>query len=617
MKATTLLTSAAAGLALLVGTPAWAVDCEQIVGMLGAGVPANIVAQTMESSGANYKPEEIQCLAENGAPEEVLATARKLKAAETPDIPQAPPPGEEDDDEDQLPTNAFEAADNDLDDIGTDLSDLPEEGDDGTADPRQVQELIQLFRAKKCLTASKGIYDLLEKDEFPEQKSKLYYYMAKSLDCLEMYHGAQHYYMQVVRRGPKDPYFKYALPKLVAIAEYTGNDTELLRIVHKIPPDAFPRQARNHLFYLMGRREYERDNLARSAKYFQQISSKSNLFLRSKYYEGVINHERSKFKSAVKAFRDVYASDAQPADAREAEEYAALRDLSLINIARIYYELDKKDEANFYYKQVDRNSDFWPQSLFERAWSEFMLDDMNKTLGLLLTLKSPYYQDLYYNPESEILRALTFYWICEYEQANRLLLRFEAKYKPMREELKAFLAEYGTEEGRKLADAAFDAYFVKDHEDSQLSGQLLYDALQNRDLNSIVDHLDLMDDEVALIDEQKSVWRDSIGAHLKKVIEKDRQRYKRKAGLALLRELERQNDKLADWLSQSQIIRFEIVDAERKVLEKKAAAPIVDAQEEAALTDFAVSREIIYWPFNGEFWDDELGYYEYAEDSCK
>ena len=33
--------------------------------------------------------------------------------------------------------------------------------------------------------------------------------------------------------------------------------------------------------------------------------------------------------------------------------------------------------------------------------------------------------------------------------------------------------------------------------------------------------------------------------------------------------------------------------------------------------DFATAVDFIYWPFNGEFWKDELGYYSYTEQgSC-
>lgn len=608
---TALAIPAAAAIGLFTATPAFAVDCDQVMGMLSAGVPSNIVVDTIKNSGATYTDEDIQCMAEKGAPQDVLDVATSMKAADEPDFSEP----SEDDLPEEEEEDALEAAEGGFG-VGDDLQDLPEEGEDGDSDPRIVKQCIELYRAQKSLTSSKCFFDLLETDEFPNQRSKLYYYLAKSLDDLEMYHGAQHYYMQVVRRGPKDPYFKYALPKLVAIAEYTGNDIELLRIVHKIPADQFPRQAKNHLYYLMGRREYDKRNLADSAKWFQQISSKSNLYMRSKYYEGVINHERSKYRSAVAAFREVYKADNQPADAREAKEYAALKDLSLINIARIYYELEKFDNADTWYSQVDRKSDYWAQSLFERAWTNFMLTRLNKSLGLLLTLRAPYYESIEYNPEGELLRALTFFYMCQYDDAKRILLKFERKYKPMREELKGFLAQYDNEEGRKLADQAFDEYFSKDHAESKLTSQMMSTVLKNRDLNSIVEHLDMMDAEIAMIDEQKSVWRDSVGAHLKTVIEKDRRRYKMRAGLALIFELKSQNRKLADWLSQSQIIRFEIVDAERKKLEKKARDPLALAEDEAAKTDFAVSKEIIYWPFNGEFWDDELGYYEYTEEPC-
>jgi hypothetical protein len=607
-----IVRASAVGVLSLLATPAFAVDCDQIMSMLNAGVPSAITVQTMKSSGKTYKDAEIKCLAEKGAPSDVLEAARALRAAAEPTTrPAEPTPVRADPLKDE---GGFPALPETLEGLSEESAD-----EDGSGDPRMVKECIQLYRAGKALTSSKCFFDMLESDEFPDQRAKLFYYMAKSLDDLGMYHGAQHYYMEVVRRGPKDPYFKYALPRLVAIAEYTGNETELLRIVHKIPPEAFPRQAQNHLFYLMGRREYDRGNLAASAKYFQQISSKSTLFLKSKYFEGVISYQREKYQSAVKAFKDVYDSDFQASDAREAQEFERLRTLSLMNIARIYYELQKFENADSYYSQVDRGSDHWTQSLFERAWANFMLTRLNNTLGLLLTTRAPHFQAFEHQPDGDILRALTFFYLCEYDEANRILVDFERRYQPFREEIKAFLAEYNNEDGLKLADKAYEAYFERAHAGSKLNRQILFKVLQNRDLSTIVDHLKLIDDEAALIDSQKSVWRDTVGGHIKKVMEQDRQRYKQRAGVVLIQELDSQNKKLAELLGQSQIIRFEIVDAQRLNLEAKAQRDdmLLDGQDAASI-DFAVSKEIIYWPFNGEFWSDELGYYQYSETgSCK
>jgi hypothetical protein len=187
----------------------------------------------------------------------------------------------------------------------------------------------------------------------------------------------------------------------------------------------------------------------------------------------------------------------------------------------------------------------------------------------------------------------------------------------MNDEIKAFLAQYNTEEASKLTDQAFDAYFDMKHEESKLSKSMFLRILRNRDLSDIVRHLDLLNEEDAKIEAQKGAWKDSIGMHLKKVIEEDRQRYKRKGGSVMLDELAKDQAQLSDLLSQAKVIRFEIVDAQRADYEFKGMNPDVGSKE-ARTVDFAIDPKWVYWPFNGEFWQDELGYYRYTETStCK
>jgi len=517
--------------------------------------------------------------------------------------PRAPEPAPEED-----PGDPFEQ----VEEGGTDVSQGAVEEEDDVAGPAKVEELVRLYRAKKLLTASKGFHDLLRENTYPDYEDKIQYYLAKSLYDLGMYHGAQSYFMEVVRKGPSRPYFKYALPKMVAIAELTGDDTELLRIVHKIPPEAFPRQAKNHLYYLMGRKLYESDELAASARYFAQISPRSELYVRSKYFEGVIHHERGKDKSAVKAFRDVYQAEVDLADARQASEVEDLKQLALIDIARIYYALDRFDTADEFYGMVDRESGYWPQSLFERAWSQFMVNDLNGTLGLLLTTQSPHYAGDEFLPEATLLRALTFFQLCEYDDADAVLLDFEATYNPMAAEMRAFLDQYSSTEGQKLSDQAFEAYFERPHPASKLDKALFLKVLKNRDLAALVRHMDMMDEEATLIEAQKGAWKDTLGADLLKILEDDKLRYKKRAGLILLQEMADQYDYLDDLIGQSEIIRFEVVDAQRVDYEFRMQNPVVESESDRVV-DWATSKTVIYWPFNGEFWKDELGYYRYTE----
>jgi hypothetical protein len=246
-----------------------------------------------------------------------------------------------------------------------------------------------------------------------------------------------------------------------------------------------------------------------------------------------------------------------------------------------------------------------------------MQNDLNATLGLILTVRSPYYSEDEFLPEADLLRALTFFNLCEYGQVERELLAFEGRIGPMFDEMKEFTEKYRTSEGRKLADQAYDTYMETTPHSSTLPTSLFKKFLRNKDFSALVRHLQLMDSEEARIDAQKSLWKNSVGKHLKQVIAKDRQRYKRRAGLLLLSEMARTSQYLGDLLTQSEIIRFEVVSAQRADYAYKMQNPNLRDQFSGMTLDFATSVEYIYWPFNGEFWEDELGYYRYTEQgSC-
>ncbi|MEE2749954.1 MAG: hypothetical protein VX519_00875 [Myxococcota bacterium] len=606
---------------LAISGQALALSCDEIMNMVNVNVPTHIVVQTMEDSGQQFTNADVRCLIGQGAPPEVVSTAKNLSATVEEAAPE-PAPGGQPDARDEYEEREM---------IGEDrrrrrrsaYEDLPEDGQDDvptTACDREIEDAIDAFRAKKPLASSKMLYTLLEGAKCPDETTRIHYYLARTLYELKMYHSAQHYFMQVVRKGPANKYFKHALPKLVAIARYTDNNSELQRIVHKIPASEYPRQAKNYLLYLMGIRLYDQDALSDARRYFAQISTKSDLYLRSKYFEGVIFNQQGRLKSAVKSFRDVIrdSEGLQIYSEKELESVNDLTDLSLLNVARVYYSIQRFDEASKYYGLVPRTSNYWGDALFEQAWSTFMQNDLNQTLGLILTVRSPYYNEDEFLPEADLLRALTFFNLCEYNQVESELLRFEGTIGPMFDELKDFTDKYRTAEGRKLADQAFDTYMESAPNNTTLPTSMFKKFLRNKDFSALVRHLYLMDSEEARIDAQKSVWKNSVGKHLQQVIEKDRQRYKRRAGLLLLAEMARTSQYLGDLLTQSEIIRFEVVSAQRADYAYKMQNPDLLNQFQGLSLDFATSVEFIYWPFNGEFWEDELGYYRYTEQgSCR
>ena len=202
---------------------------------------------------------------------------------------------------------------------------------------------------------------------------------------------------------------------------------------------------------------------------------------------------------------------------------------------------------------------------------------------------------------------------------EKIINEFDATHTPMKAEIAEFLSDYETKEQRKLADQAWNRYFgEKTNGQTVLPQSFFARVLRNKDLDGIATHLEIMEEEIRLIDSQKPQWRDTIGNHLKKILEKDKEFYEKRAGRLFIAEMQRQYQMLTELLSQSQIIAFEVVDAQRLDYEYKASNLDVIGDQSKFDVDFATSADFIYWPFNGEFWADELGYYHYTEQgSCK
>ena len=193
---------------------------------------------------------------------------------------------------------------------------------------------------------------MLANQRFPAHETKIQFYLASALYELEMYHTAQHYYLKVIKKGPKNPYFNYALPKLVVIAKFTGDDYELRRIAQKLPPEFYPSKASSYLFYLKGAAHFEKGEFSEALEALSRVDTNSSIDLKARYIEGVVYNKTDNLKSAVRAFRDVYTQD--PGDTSLQRELAAitkLKDLALINVASVYYGIKQYDEATKYFEK--------------------------------------------------------------------------------------------------------------------------------------------------------------------------------------------------------------------------------------------------------------------------
>jgi hypothetical protein len=110
-----------------------------------------------------------------------------------------------------------------------------------------------------------------------------------------------------------------------------------------------------------------------------------------------------------------------------------------------------------------------------------------------------------------------------------------------------------------------------------------------------------------------AAFRESpLAKTLKERLAKEKRQLLTEAGLRARGKLEYERDQLRGILAQAELIKIEVSGQEREQLEGAlATGSQVEVVKDLRWTH-AVSDEHLYWPYEGEFWRDELGTYSYT-----
>lgn len=282
-----------------------------------------------------------------------------------------------------------------------------------------------------------------------------------------------------------------------------------------------------------------------------------------------------------------------------------MRDRAYLQLARLAYQSGDDARATALYQRVSRGAPEWLDALFEASWSRFRTGEDEKALGNLLTLHAPFFQGRFF-PESFVLEALVLYENCRYADARAALAGFEQRYRPIYDGLTALLdrvqtpqaaSEFlsggalGVEQG--VAPAAREEV-ARIEQDADVQGaQKLAVALAG---------------EIDGLDKRPAVFRDS--ALIARVAPLDRQArvlLLTSAGQKLLSRLSAERAELRELLGQSLRLSYEIAGREKEL----ATDPDAGLASQPHKARPQVGDDEVEWPFEGEYWRDELGSYQY------
>jgi hypothetical protein len=130
----------------------------------------------------------------------------------------------------------------------------------------------------------------------------------------------------------------------------------------------------------------------------------------------------------------------------------------------------------------------------------------------------------------------------------------------------------------------------------------------------LVDSIGAMEKEMDKgLGARRPEFRDAaFGKDLRTRLSSDRLGLVEEAGERMRAKLEYERDQLRQLLAQALRIQIEVSRKEREALEGSLAKGSQVEVVKDLKFSYAVSDEHIFWPYEGEFWRDELGTFSYT-----
>lgn len=493
----------------------------------------------------------------------------------------------------------------------------------------RVAAATRLFDEGNHEAASLGFWEILQDPKASAAHPRAEYMLGKALYRMGMYHSALAMFKRILERGESDRFFATSLEWLFFIAHKTTNQTVVLDELARYAGVAFPDRYKEEYRYLLAKYNFIRaralleaqgadggtssayldaskESLNEARRLLAMVPQSSPFFPRAKYLDALALYAAGNPTLAVESLKEVVRAT-NPR--REGTVFdPKLRELAFMQLARIHYEHRQNRHANFYYSRIVRGSDQWLRSLFESAWSHFRIGEDEKALGNLITLRSPFFQDEYF-PEAMLLEAVIYYENCRYPEAHRAVEAFLDRYGPLHQELARLLKR-----DLRTPRAYWDALAAtSESERDEMLERILRMALSDQELRLLSDSIDELEQEVERISQRRELFRFSgLAKQLLADLRGQREELAKKAGHHAKRKLEKELRELANLNYRALAVKAEIASREKEALqaslEKGENVTVVKPYRYST----AVDDEHVYWPYEGEFWRDELGSYEYT-----
>lgn len=448
--------------------------------------------------------------------------------------------------------------------------------------------------------------------------------LGKALLHLGFYETALRVFDPITLAGRGHPHFADTLSWLPELASRVPDPSTVGALVGRYEASdvqALEPGARDHLLLMMGRDAYDRRDLPRAIEVLEQVSKGTSRYAHARLLIG-ISHVRSRHaRQAIAAFRETIRA-IESGDAGDTQERARFEDLAWLSLGRIYYTAalarggargdaaaggQLLGSAVDAWNRVSQGSEYWLDALFESSWALFVSDQHARALGNIHGLLSPYFEGAFH-PEAHVIKAVALYHSCQMDKAEAVIRDFHQRFSPLLSDLAALPERMQGDGALALVSEARSA---GDHGSRDLHS-LLTRTLESRDMRTALAHLDALKAQASLLHGSDASLREaSLGARIESdLLAAETSARERISDLARTK-VARLLAELQDISNQVDTVEIEILNWKRETIDRPPVAPRDGGGK------VTVDSEHVVWPFNGEYWRDELPYYrQQVTDRC-
>lgn len=414
------------------------------------------------------------------------------------------------------------------------------------------------------------------------------------------------YYYSALNEFFKETYFreitKDDLSRLEELLYFTG-----IEILEDYEPSMLARFPTSSTRFILGRQAIQRKDFKKAFDLMDKVHPDHRYYpesqlLLAQVYDGLKNKDME-FAAYDRCQVSAEKQEKKAASEKIGRYFRMVYEICLVNRARHYYKNGNYQAAIDAYNKIPKRSYKWPYILLEKAWAYYQLGDFNRTLGLLITYKSPLL-DTYFFPEAEYLSALAYFRLCLYDDSLTIINQYYQFYRPRFQALEAVLRQH-----RGSKNYFYNLMFrpgkeLQKHETfvRQIVTRMKKQTRFSLDFNSIFK----INQEMKRILREKKEVQAKFMPHLAAV----------RDNLVTKINYNAKTD-IFDFLQTVPLFSSELFKVNLEVLSRKkdlvySGKKLVADRSRGDLSNVHRSRFEEFWRFHGAFWADELGDYSFG-----